>query len=324
VEESTLILAFRGIDRVRSLTIAIGATGLTKAIIDGSIQPDGVKLQYIQVDPITSAFRRMVRNLEFDICEMAFSTYLCAKVFGKPITAIPVVLKRSFHHGAIFYNVNSGIKKPKDLEGRTVGVNRGYTVTTGVWARGILQSEYGVDLHKITWASTDDEHVAEYKPPANVDYSYRGKPIVDLLLSGVGAAVGDIRVDSKDIQRLIPDSRNAGFAYFRKTGIYPINHVLVVKDSLLKENPQLARSLFDAFQSAKNIYLDYLDAGKNLSPADETIIATRQVVGDPLPFGVSANRKAIETIVGFAADQQIIPKTFRTEDLFASNTLDME
>jgi 4,5-dihydroxyphthalate decarboxylase len=293
-------------------------------MIDRSVQPDGLELQYVQVDPITSAFRRMVRNLEFDICEMALSTYLCAKSFGKPISAIPVFLKRSFHHGSIVCNVNSGIKTPKDLEGRTVGVNRGYTVTTGLWARGILHTEYGVDLETITWAATDDEHVAEYKPPANVDYSRRGKSITELLRSGIGAAVGDIRPDPPDIQRLIPEARNAGFAYFRKTGVYPINHALVIRDSLLTEEPQLARVLFRAFQNAKEVYLAHLAAGQNLSAADETAIANMQVVGDPLSFGVSANRKAIETIVQFAVDQQVIPKAFRPEDLFPPNTLDME
>ncbi len=242
----------------------------------GAFAPADLNLDYIQVDPITAAMRRMVRGLEFDICEMAFTTYLCAKAYGKPITAIPVFLTRNFHHWAIFYNVNSGITKPKDLEGRTVGVNRGYTVTTGLWARGILQTEYGVDLNKITWAPTDDEHVAEYQAPPNVDYSYRGKSMADLLLSGkIAAAVGDIRVDSPEIQPLIPDAREAGFAYFRKTGVYPINHGLVVKDSVLDANPGLARNLFNAFQAAKKIYLARLEAGRTLSSADETAIATQ-------------------------------------------------
>ena len=220
--------------------------------------------------------------------------------------------------------VNSEIKAPKDLEGRTVGVNRGYTVTTGLWARGILQTEYGVDLSTITWAATGDEHVAEYEAPANVDYSRRGMPIIELLRSGIGAAVGDIRPDSSDIQRLIPDARDAGFAYYRKTGVYPINHALVIKDSLLAAEPHLAQLLFRTFQKAKKIYLTYLDAGQNLSAADETALATRQLVGDPLSFGVGPNRKALETIVQFAVDQQIIAKAFTPEELFAPNTLDLE
>lgn len=310
------------------LTIAIGNYGLTKPLKDGSVRACDLNVEYIQVDPIVAAMRRMVRSLEFDICEMAFTTYLCAKAYGKPITAIPVFLTRNFHHWAIFYNVKSGIKNPKDLEGRTVAVNRGYTVTTGLWARGILQSEYGVDLTKITWAPSDDEHVAEYEAPANVDYSYRGKPLAELLLSGkMAAAIGDVRVNSPDIQPLIPDARHAGFAYFRKTGVYPINHGVVIKDSALKAEPALAQKLFSAFQEAKKMYLAHLEAGKHLSPADESAIALKQVVGDPFPFGIvdrkGPNRKAIETLVQFAVDQQVIPKKFALEELFAPETLDL-
>src|SRR5205807_5326052 len=310
---------------VPPLTIAIGNYGLTKPLKDGSVHSD-LKFEYIQVDPIVAAMRRMVRGLEFDICEMALTTYLCAKAYGKPVIAIPVFLTRNFHHWAIFYNVNSGIAKPKDLESRTVGVNRGYTVTTGLWARGILQTEYGVDLTKITWAPTDDEHVAEYKAPANVDYSLRGKPMAELLLSGkIAAAVGDVRVNSPEIQQLIPDARNAGFAYFQKTGVYPINHGLVVKDSVLQAAPVLACELFRAFQGAKKIYLAHLEAGKDLSSADETAIALRRVVGDPFPFGIKgSNGKALETIVQFAVDQQVIPKKFGIEELFAPGALNLE
>jgi 4,5-dihydroxyphthalate decarboxylase len=317
-----------GTNQVRPLTIAIGNYGLTKPLKDGSVSSPDLNLEYIQVDPIVAAMRRMVRGLEFDICEMAFTTHLCAKAYGKAITAIPVFLTRNFHHWAVFYNVKSGITKPKDLEGRTVAVNRGYTVTTGLWARGILQTEYGVDLNKITWAPTDDEHVAEYKAPSNVDYSYRGKPIADLLLSGqIAAAVGDVRVNSPDIKPLIPDARNAGFAYFRKTGVYPINHGLVIKDSVLKPHPELTQKLFSAFQAAKKNYLAHLDAGKNLSPEDESAIALKQVVGDPFPFGISdrngPNRKAVETLVQFAADQQVIPRKYSVEELFAPETLNL-
>ena len=182
--------------------------------------------------------RRMCRGLEFDICEMAFTTYVCARAAGLPFTAIPLFVTRNFHHWAIFYNEKSGIRTPKDLEGRKVGVNRGYTVTTGLWARGILQSEYGVDLNKITWVPTDDEHVLGFQYPPNVDNSYRGKPMKELLLSGVvDAALGEVGVEAPEIKPLIPDARNAAFDYFRKTGIYPINHGVVVKNSVLKENP---------------------------------------------------------------------------------------
>ena len=131
-------------------------------------------------------------------------------------------------------------------------------------------------------------------------------------------------MNSPDIQPLISDARSAGFAYFRKTGVYPINHTLVVKDSLLKDIPGLAQEIFSSFQAAKNIYLTHLDDGKNLSAADETALAIKQVVGDPFPFGVSTNHKTLETILQLAFDQHVIPKKFSPEELFAEGTLNLE
>ncbi len=133
---------------------------------------DDIELVFPRFEDILVAVRKMVRELCFDICEMPFTTYICAKDYGKKFTALPVFITRNFHHGAIFYDPSAGIEGPKDLEGKTVGVMRGYTVTTGVWARSILAREYGVDLGKVHWAATDDEHVAEFELPANVDYAF--------------------------------------------------------------------------------------------------------------------------------------------------------
>ena len=306
-----------------ALTIAVGDYGLTKALKAGEVPLGRLALDYIEVDPITAAMRRMVRGLEFDVCEMAITTYLCAKALGKPITAIPVFLTRNFHHWALFGNVNSGITEPKDLEGRTVGVNRGYTVTTGLWVRGILRTEYGLDLDSITWAATDDEHVAEYRAPANVDYANQGATMAELFGSGkIDAAIGDVRTDSPAIQPLIADAREAGFAYFRKTGIYPINHTVVIKDSVLDDAPWVAAELFLAFKAAKAAYLAHLDAGRDLSPADEAAIGLgKEIGGDPFPFGVEPNRKALEAVVEFAVDQHVIAKNYSPEELFAAGTL---
>jgi 4,5-dihydroxyphthalate decarboxylase len=304
---------------MRPLTIALATSGLTKPLKQGYVATARTKLDFVPVEQIVPLMRRMVRGLDFDICEMAFTTYLCAKAAGKPITAIPVFVTRNFHHWAAFHGVKAGIKAPKDLEGRIVAVNRGYTVTTGLWVRGILQSEYGLDLGKVTWAPTDDEHVQEYRAPGNVTYKFRGRPVAELLLSGeAAAAVGDVRTDSADIKPLIVDARNAGVAWFRKTGIYPINHTLVVRDELLDAEPGLVQELVAAFTAAKVNYLAQLDAGRDLSPADEAVIALRRVVGDPYPFGIEPNRKALEAIVRFAVEQQVIPATISVDELFAA------
>jgi 4,5-dihydroxyphthalate decarboxylase len=299
---------------VKRLSIALGKYGLTRALHDGGIRPDGVDLDFAQVEPITAAMRRMVRTLDFDICEMAFTTYLCARALGAPIIALPVFVTRNFHHWAAFRTADGPVKAPRDLEGRTVAVNRGYTVTTGLWVRGVLQHEYGVDLDRVTWAATDEEHVATYRAPKNVRYEPKGKSAADLLLSGAyAAAIGDAKSDSPDIQPLIPNAREAGFAWFRKTGIYPINHGVVVKTALLDEMPHLAQRLTEAFAAAKAAY----HLAEDETPAGKTARANAAVVGDPFPFGIDANRKALEAVVKFAVEQHVMPTAYAVKDLFA-------
>ncbi len=305
------------------LTIAIATSGLTRDLKEGRVDTGALRLDHVEISPITAAMRRMVRGLEFDVCEMAITTYLCARAHGKPVTAIPVFVTRNFHHGAIFRTAASDIREPKDLERRTVGVNRGYTVTTGIWARGILRSEYGVDLDSITWAATDDEHVAEFEAPANVDYSNQGISIADLLAGGtVDAGVGALPAGTTGIVRLFADPLASGAAYYAKTGVYPINHTIVVQDAVLRRNPEIAQTLMQAFTSTKDAYLARLDAKTGLEPADEAVIALAEIVGDPFPFGIEPNRKALETVVGFALDQRVIADRMSLDDLFASATSD--
>src|SRR4051794_37449902 len=184
--------------------------GNNRALKAGEVKPKTFEFDFVEVDPLIAAFRRMVRANEFDICEMAITTYICAKEFGKPMTAIPVPLVRAFHHGAILVNTKAGIKTPKDLEGKRVGVNRGYTVTTGLWARGVLEQEYGVDLKKITWVLSGDEHVAEYRPPSNVVPVEPGKKVADMLISGELVAAIGVDVDHPDVKPLIANPLEAG------------------------------------------------------------------------------------------------------------------
>jgi 4,5-dihydroxyphthalate decarboxylase len=303
---------------VQPLTTALGNYGLTLPIKQGRANLGRLDLRFVEIEPITVAMRRMCRGLEFDICEMAFTTYLCARAVGKPFTAIPVFVTRNFHHWAIFINTRSGIRAPKDLEGRAVGVNRGYTVTTGLWARGVLQSEYGVNLDRITWMPTDDEHVTEFVAPKNVDYRFRGRPMRELLLGGeIDAAIGDIGVEAPEIKPLIADARDAAFNYFRKTGIYPINHGVVIKDALLKDRPWIAGELCGAFEAAKADYLKNLQGGSDLSSWDRAAADNAAVVGDPFPFGIKANYRALEAMTQFAVDQRMVPRKFAAKELFA-------
>jgi 4,5-dihydroxyphthalate decarboxylase len=296
--------------------------GNNQALKDGTVKPRSFEFDFVEIDPLIAAFRRMVRGAEFDICEMAFTTYLCARAYGKPMTAVPVFLIRAFHHGAILANINSGIRSPKDLEGKRVGVNRGYTVTTGVWARGILEKEYGVDLSKITWVLSGDEHVAEYRPPANVVPIEPGQKMGDMLAAGELAAAIGVEVDSPNVRPLIPDAFETGIAALRRRGLYPINHTVVIRNELIAANPGLAADVFDAFAAAKNIYLERLQAGRIEKPTevDELHKRVMQITGDPLPYGIAPNRQVIEELIGHALKQGIITKPVTVEELFVPST----
>jgi 4,5-dihydroxyphthalate decarboxylase len=303
----------------KRLKTALGRRGHTQPLMDGTVKPRTFEFDFEDVPIIITAFRRMVRNLEFDISEMAMTTYLCARDHGKPFTAIPVFPMRAFHHGAIVYNTNAGVHTPKDLEGKKVGVNRGYTVTTGLWARSILQHEYGVDLSKVTWVLSGDEHVAEYRPPANVVSIEPGKTLEALLTAGEIAAAIGIQVDSPDVKTLIPNAREAGFETLRRRGLYPINHTVVVRNDLLDAHPELATDLFNAFAEAKRTYLQRLrDAPvETADPVHERVM---EITGDPLPYGIEPNRTTLEAIVQYCVEQGILSRPVAVEDLFAPST----
>jgi 4,5-dihydroxyphthalate decarboxylase len=304
------------------LKTAIATYPHTKGLKDGTVSVPDMQFEHVEVSPIIGAFRRMCRTLEFDVSEMAITTYLTAKAHDKPFTALPVFVLRQFHHSPIVYNMKSGVKSPKDLEGKKVGV-RAYTVTTGVWARGILATEYGVDLDKITWVVVDEEHVQEYRKPANV-LERPGANLAKMLVEGeLAAAIGVGKVDSPDVKALIPEAAAAEAAWYRKTGIYPINHTVVVKDALLKSDPSLAPRLFAGFEAAKAQFLKQLSSGAELPADAEPLAKRRSIVGnDPLPNGLAANRKALEAIIRFAHEQKILPRAVKPEEMFAANALE--
>ncbi|MDX3894518.1 ABC transporter substrate-binding protein [Pusillimonas sp.] len=302
------------------LTTAIQTLGHTQALKDGTVQPRGFEFEFEEVSPIIRAFRRMVRGLEFDVSEMALTTYICAKSHGKRFTALPIFVVRAFHHGAIVVNAKSGITDPRQLEGGKVGVNRGYTVTTGVWARGIMQDEYGVDLSRITWVLSGDEHVEEFRPGANVVSMPQGRTLEAMLEAGeLDAAIG-IASDHPDLRPLIPDAAERGFRLLAEQGHYPINHTIVVKDELLQAHPGLAQAVYDAFDQAKQLYLARLAKGEIEAPtkADQTYRRVMQTLGgDPLPYGLEPNRSMVDTVIRYAREQGIIDRAYTADELFA-------
>lgn len=297
--------------------------GNNRALKGGGISLPDFDLDFEEVPVLVHGFRRMVRELAYDVCEMALTTYICAKAHGVKFTALPIFLVRDFHHDAILHHVPSGLKSPADLVGKRVGVNRGYTVTTGVWARSIVQEEFGVDLSTVTWAPSGDEHVAEYRAPGNVqpleDGDLEGRLSSGELVAAVGA-----KVDHPDVATMIADPFAAAVSALKTRGLYPINHCVVVRDELLEQNPDVAVQVFDAFAASKNLYVEDLKAGRVSAPGrvDKIHQAAMDFMDDPLPYGVAPNRDTLEGLIGHAVTQKIIPERMALEDLFAKPVLD--
>ncbi|HUP29666.1 MAG TPA: ABC transporter substrate-binding protein [Usitatibacter sp.] len=297
--------------------------GNNQALKDGTVKPRSFEFEFIEVDPLIDAFRRMVRGLEFDLSEMAMTTFITARAHGKKVAGLPIFLMRAFHHGAVRMNTKAGIASPKDLEGKRVGVNRGYTVTTGLWARSVLANQHGVDLDKITWVLSGDEHVAEYVPPANVVPIEKGRKMADMLASGELVAAIGVDSDHPDVKPLIPNAKEAGFEALRTRGHYPINHMMVIREELLAQHPHLARDVFDAFVEAKRIYLQKLRSGSIEKPTavDELHLRVMEITGkDPLPYGIAPNRQALEEWIASALAQKIITRRVTVEELFPAST----
>ena len=317
------------------LKMAIGDYGHTRAVRSGSVPITGVDADFIEVKPIIAAFRRMVRDLEFDICEMAPTTYMIARARGAPYIALPIFLMRRFHHGGFAVRPDANIKTPKDLEGKKVGV-RAYSVTTGVWTRGIFVNEYGLDSAKVTWVVDDEEHVTTLKLPPNVIHAGAAQSLQSMMAlgeiqagftgpAGVGRsgppiANWDMNAptggDTGVYPELIANVEQVETDWFRRTGILPIHGLIVVKDEVIGKHPWLPRALMDAFTAAKQPYLEQLKRGKDDSAEDKRYRRFSTLMSDPLPYGISANRASIEALVSYALQQELIPSRPRLEDVF--------
>ncbi len=315
------------------LDIAIASYGHTAAVKDGSVPIRGVTANFIEVVPIIGAFRRMVRDVEFDVCEMAPTTYMIARARGAPYIALPIFVMRRFHHGGFVVRPDSGIKTPKDLEGKKVGV-RAYSVTTGVWTRGIFINEYGLDSSKVTWVVDDEEHVATLELPPNVIHAPPGKSLASMMASGelqagftgpagigrAGPPTGNWeaggQAPTQHYPELIADAANVEANWYRTTGIYPIHGTIVVKDEVLAKHPQVARALLDAFTAAKQPYLQRLAADIGSAPEDVRYRSFLPLMDDPLPYGMKSNKASIEALITYALQQGLIPKRPAVRDVF--------
>jgi 4,5-dihydroxyphthalate decarboxylase len=276
----------------------------------------------------------MVRDVAYDVCELAPTTYIIAKAYGAPFTAIPIFFERRFHHAGLLVRDDAGIAGPKDLEGKKVGV-RAYSVTTGVWTRGILVNEFGLDSSKVTWVVDDEEHVTQLKLPPNVEHVPEGKSLASMMAAGeiqagfvANAGIGregppkagwkaKEREETASYRELFANADELGAEFYRRSGIYPMHSTLVIKDEILKANPWLAEALFDAFLASKRRYVDRLLKGEAESNTDRRYLKQMKVVGDdPLPYGLDVNRRSIETLALYALQQGLIPKKIGLDELF--------
>jgi 4,5-dihydroxyphthalate decarboxylase len=312
------------------LKIAIAEHPHTAAIRNGSIPIEGVDAEFVTVKPQIGAFRRMVRDVEFDVCELAPTTYIIARAYGAPFVALPVFVVRRFHHGGLLVRPDAGIKSPKDLEGKKVGV-RAYSVTTGVWNRQVLIDEFGLDASKVTWVVDDEEHVTQLKLPANVIHAAADTSLADMMAKGelvaglegaagigrTGAPTGGWQEVEADYPDLLPNAAEIEAEYYARTGVYPMHGTIVVKDSVLAEHPWIAKSLYDAFDQAKKQWLERLDAGEATTAGDKKYLALRKIVGyDPLPYGLKENLKTIRTLEATAFQQGLTPRRMSIAELF--------
>jgi 4,5-dihydroxyphthalate decarboxylase len=258
---------------------------------------------------------------------------MIARALGAPFVAIPVFVMRRFHHGGFVVRPDSGIKVPKDLEGKKVGV-RAYSVTTGVWTRGIFINEYGLDSSKVTWVVDDEEHVATLKLPPNVVHAPDGKSLAGMMASGelqagftgpagigragppTGAWETGGQTSAQVYPELIENVAAAEADWFRRTGIYPIHGLIVVRDEVLWKHPWVARALYDAFVAARKPYIEHLKGSAGDAADEKKYRGLMPIVGDPLPYGLKANMPSIEAMLTYGLQQKLIPKRMSLDEAF--------
>lgn len=271
---------------------------VTMALKEGRTPSSVVTLDFCGPKTAHDGFKDMLRRNAYDAGELAIVTYLQAKIYGKPWTLLPVPIHGRFQHHCVGYNVEHGALQPKDIEGRKVGV-RTYAQTTGLWVRGILQHEYGVDLDKVTWLTIDESHLEEYHDPANCRQLPKGSRIDQMMLSGelAAAILGVDMPKDPRVRTLIPDPHAAAQEWYRRESVIPINHLFVVHQDLSKRRPDVVREIYRLL-------------------AESRAQAPAAVVTALPPLGFEANRKGIGMAIDWAFEQKIIPRRLSVEELF--------
>jgi 4,5-dihydroxyphthalate decarboxylase len=271
----------------------------TKALKSGAVSSPLVNFDYFEVKVANTQFKAMVREQKYDFGELAMVTFLQARHYGKPYVLLPATIVGRNQHHTIFYNAERGALSPRDLNGKRVGV-RAYTQTTGAWVRGILAGDYGIDLDGVTWVTFEDPHLAEYRDPPNVQRAGEGKVLKQMLIDGeIDAAIlGDV-AEEGPLKHLIPDHEAAGRDWARRHGGVPINHLAVMRESIVKTQPDVVREVYRVLKESR--------AAADLPTGAD----------DPLRFGIGAIRQSLEQLSAYAMAQKLIPRAFSADELFA-------
>ena len=291
-------------DQVTKLRVAVGNYPQTAAFKKKEITSPSVALDLVDINPVYKAFGEMVRNRAYDVSEMAIVTYLQAKSFGKPVVLLPCVLMGRFQHNCLLYNSERGTLTPKDLEGRRVGV-RSYTQTTGAWLRGHLQNDYGCDISRVHWVNFEDAHVLEYRDPPFVERASSDKNLLNMVLDGeLDAAIfgAELPTDPR-LKSIIPNPDQAVKDWYAKHKVVPLNHMVVASTDVAKTKPAAVAEVFRMLHDAKR-------AAGLPKPGGF----------DFHPFGLEACRPALTMIIDYAAQQKLIPRTFKVDELFDDTT----
>jgi 4,5-dihydroxyphthalate decarboxylase len=286
-------------DKLKLFTL-MGSYPNAMALKEGKLASDILEFDFADVKVSNTAFKPLVRDAKFDLAEVAIVTFLQAYLYGKPYVLIPATVVGRGQLHTIAYNPERGALKPSDLNGKTLGV-RAYTQTTGVWVRGILAEDYGVDLNSIKWVTFEEGHIAEYDDPPNVRRAPEGKQLVQMLLDGEldAAVVGDKLPDPR-LRHLFPDVEAVARKWAQSHGGIPINHMVVMRQDLAISRPDVAKELFRLLLASKRATQPPVEGGAL----------------DPLRFGVEACRPTLEIIIDYAARQGLIPKKIAVDDLF--------
>lgn len=311
------------------LTLACGAYDLLRPLIEGTVAPHGIDLNVLTMAS-PERHGRMLRHEEFDVCELSLAAYLVAWDQGRSFTAIPVFPHRRFRHGYMVKRMNCGIEKPADLNGRRVGLDT-LQNSAGLWMRGILQDHYRVDLKSIEWWCQEEEDVP-FEPAKwmKVRRVPTGKHIDGMLMSDEldGAlypeTLPSIRNKSPKVGLLFPNPKEAEVDYYKKSGIFPIMHTVVIKNRILEENPWVAVSLLQAFQQAKEICYGRMKDPRNFALVwvKELMQEQEAIFGpDPWPYNIEDNREALGAVIRYEYDQGMVKKKPKVEDIFFPSSL---